>query len=175
MIQYLYEMRVFFIAIAMCFASFKNIKYLEIYFTKITFKFSQNMILWNIFDCLCLNLFRIPWTFSSAYEKFINQMKWGICSLRFHIAPSRFDLLTRWWSSDRLLFAWVNFYCRVQSRKWNCKVGIVAHCLWEENLGNITEVFINDSFGFIARSLWFCCPNSISKEKIVIQNHSFLR
>ena len=55
------------------------------------------------------------------------------------------------------------------------RLGIVAHCLWEENLGNITKVFINDFFGFIARSLWFRCLNSIAKEKIVIQNHSFLR
>ena len=55
------------------------------------------------------------------------------------------------------------------------RLGIVAHCLWEENLGNVTEVFGNDFCGFIAQSLWFRCPNSIPKEKIVIQNHSFLR
>ena len=41
--------------------------------------------------------------------------------------------------------------------------GIVAHRLWEENLGNVTKVFDNDSFGFIARSLRFCCPNAISE------------
>ena len=29
--------------------------------------------------------------------------------------------------------------------------GIIAHRLWEENLGNVTKV--NDSFGFNARSL----------------------
>ena len=28
--------------------------------------------------------------------------------------------------------------------------GIVAHRLWEENLGNITEVIVTDSFGFVA-------------------------
>ena len=53
--------------------------------------------------------------------------------------------------------------------------GIVAHCLREENLGNVTEVIFTDSFGFVARSLRFCCPNFIPKEKIVIQNYSFLR
>ena len=41
--------------------------------------------------------------------------------------------------------------------------GIVAHRLWEENLGNVTEVFVNDSFGFIAQSLRFHCPNAISE------------
>ena len=55
------------------------------------------------------------------------------------------------------------------------RYGIVAHRLWEENLGNVSEVFVKDSFGFIARSLWFFCPNFIPKEKIVIQNYSFLR
>ena len=30
---------------------------------------------------------------------------------------------------------------------------IVAYRLWEENLGNATKVFVNDSFGFDARSL----------------------
>ena len=39
--------------------------------------------------------------------------------------------------------------------------GIIAHRLWEENLGNITEVFVNDSFRFVARSLWFWCPTDI--------------
>ena len=28
--------------------------------------------------------------------------------------------------------------------------GIVAHRLWEENLGNITEVIVTNSFGFVA-------------------------
>ena len=41
--------------------------------------------------------------------------------------------------------------------------GIVAHRLWEENLGNITEVFINDSYRIIAQTLWFCCQNTISE------------
>ena len=36
-------------------------------------------------------------------------------------------------------------------------------------MGNITKVIVTDSFGFVARSLWFCCPNFIPKEKIVIQ------
>ena len=54
-------------------------------------------------------------------------------------------------------------------------LGIVAHCLWEENLGNVTEVFVNSFFWFIAQSLWFRCPKFIPEEKIVIQNHSFLR
>ena len=53
--------------------------------------------------------------------------------------------------------------------------GIVVHRLWEENLGYETEVIVTDSFGFIAQSLRFCCPNFIPKEKIVIQNYSFLR
>ena len=30
-------------------------------------------------------------------------------------------------------------------------------------MGNITEVSVNDSFGFVAQSLWFCCPNAISE------------
>ena len=55
------------------------------------------------------------------------------------------------------------------------RYGIVTHRLWEENLGNVTEVIVTDSFGFVAQSLWFCCPNFIPKEKIVIQNYSFLR
>ena len=38
--------------------------------------------------------------------------------------------------------------------------GIVAHGLWEENLGNVTEVIVTDSFVFVARSLRFCCPKS---------------
>ena len=50
--------------------------------------------------------------------------------------------------------------------------GIVAHRLWEENLGNITEVFVNDSFGFVARSLQFCCLNAISKRNNL--NYPFL-
>ena len=41
--------------------------------------------------------------------------------------------------------------------------GIVAHCLWEENLGNITKVFVNDSFRIIAQTLRFCCQNTISE------------
>ena len=55
------------------------------------------------------------------------------------------------------------------------RYGIVTHRLWEENLGNVTEVIVTDSFGFVAQSLWFCCPNFIPKEKIVIENYSFLR
>ena len=43
--------------------------------------------------------------------------------------------------------------------------GIIAHRLWEENLGNITEVFVNYSFVFIARSLWFRCPNAAYLKK----------
>ena len=39
-------------------------------------------------------------------------------------------------------------------------LGIVAHHLWEENLGNVTEVFVNDSFQIVAR---FCCPNSLGR------------
>ena len=31
--------------------------------------------------------------------------------------------------------------------------GIVAHRLWEENLGNVTKVLVNDSFGFVAQTL----------------------
>ena len=31
--------------------------------------------------------------------------------------------------------------------------GIVAHLLWEENLGNVTEVIVTDSFGFVAQTL----------------------
>ena len=31
--------------------------------------------------------------------------------------------------------------------------GIVAHRLWDENLGNGTKVIVTDSFGFIAQSL----------------------
>ena len=50
-----------------------------------------------------------------------------------------------------------------QSQNETTRHGIIAHCLWEENLGNITEVFVKDSFGFVARSLWFCCPNAISE------------
>ena len=41
--------------------------------------------------------------------------------------------------------------------------GIVAHRFWEENLGNVTEVIVTDSFGFVARSLWFRCRNTISE------------
>ena len=32
--------------------------------------------------------------------------------------------------------------------------GIFTNCLWEENLGNITKVFINDSLGIVAQTLW---------------------
>ena len=42
-------------------------------------------------------------------------------------------------------------------------VARVAHRLWEENLGNLTKVFVNDSFGFVARSFRFCCPNATSE------------
>ena len=37
--------------------------------------------------------------------------------------------------------------------------GIIAHRLWEKNLGNVTKVFVNNSFEFIAQTLWFCFPN----------------
>ena len=30
---------------------------------------------------------------------------------------------------------------------------MVAHRLWEENLGNVTEVCVNNSFGFVAQTL----------------------
>ena len=46
--------------------------------------------------------------------------------------------------------------------------GIVAHRLWEENLGNITEVFVNDSFRFVARSLWFHCTKELVMMTLVI-------
>ena len=52
---------------------------------------------------------------------------------------------------------------------------IVAHRLWEENLGNVIAVIVTDSFGFVTRSLQFYCPSFIPKEKIAIQNYSFLR
>ena len=58
--------------------------------------------------------------------------------------------------------------CRVVGRNHvneTARHGIVAHRLWKENLGNITEIFVNDSFGFVARSLWFHCPNAISERK----------
>ena len=41
--------------------------------------------------------------------------------------------------------------------------GIITHHQWEENLGNVTKVILTDSFGFVARSLWFRCPNAISE------------
>ena len=41
--------------------------------------------------------------------------------------------------------------------------GIIAHHLWEENLGNITDVFVNDSFGIVARTLCFHYLNPISE------------
>ena len=41
--------------------------------------------------------------------------------------------------------------------------GIVAHRLWEENLGNVNAVFVNNSFRFVARSLLFRCPKAISE------------
>ena len=37
---------------------------------------------------------------------------------------------------------------------------IVAHRLWEENLENIIEVFVNNSFGIVPQ---FCCPNSLGR------------
>ena len=30
-----------------------------------------------------------------------------------------------------------------------------------KNLGNVTKVFVNDSFGIVARTIWFCFPNSL--------------
>ena len=39
--------------------------------------------------------------------------------------------------------------------------GIIAHRLWEENLGNVTKLFVNHSFGFVACR--FYCPNAISE------------
>ena len=39
--------------------------------------------------------------------------------------------------------------------------GIVARHLLEKNLGNLTTVFVNDSFGIVTRTLWFCFPNSL--------------
>ena len=41
---------------------------------------------------------------------------------------------------------------------------ILAHRLLEENLGNVTKVIVTDSFGFVARSLQFCCPNYPKRE-----------
>ena len=38
--------------------------------------------------------------------------------------------------------------------------GIVARRLLEKNLGNLTNVFINNSFGIVAR---FCCPKSYQR------------
>ena len=37
---------------------------------------------------------------------------------------------------------------------------VIAHRLWEENLGNMTKVFVNNSFGFVAR---FSYPNSLGR------------
>ena len=31
--------------------------------------------------------------------------------------------------------------------------GIIAHRIWEENLGNVTEIIVTDSFGFVAQTL----------------------
>ena len=40
------------------------------------------------------------------------------------------------------------------------RLGIVVHCLWGENLGNVTKVFVNNPlglfpkvFGFVAQTL----------------------
>ena len=43
--------------------------------------------------------------------------------------------------------------------------GIIAHCLWEENLGNITKAFGNVSFRIVARTL---------SQKGMILNYYFL-
>ena len=40
------------------------------------------------------------------------------------------------------------------------RYGIVTHRLWEENLGNVTEVSLNNSFGIIA---WVCYPNFLER------------
>ena len=51
---------------------------------------------------------------------------------------------------------------RAQSHRPKCKAcGIDAHHLWRENLGNVTEVFVNDLFGIVARTLRVCFPNSL--------------
>ena len=39
--------------------------------------------------------------------------------------------------------------------------GIVARRLLEKNLGNLTNIFVNDSFGIVTRTIWFCFPNSL--------------
>ena len=90
------------------------------------------------------------------------------------------QIISRFHKSALILFT-QKFWC-LKSQTWDYFIGrnhvnettrhsIVAHRLWKENLGNVTKVIVTNSFGFVARSLQFCCP----KEKIVIQNYSFLR
>ena len=79
------------------------------------------------------------------------------------------------WKNNRILTIWDLILFGRNYVNETVRLGIIAHCLWEQNLGNVTEVFVNDFFRFIARSLWFRCPKFIPNEKIVSQNHYFLR
>ena len=62
------------------------------------------------------------------------------------------------------LFNFVSTHGRNQVNE-TARHGIIAHRLWEENLGNITKVFVNDSFGIVAQTL---------SQKGLILNYYFL-
>ena len=82
------------------------------------------------------------------------------------------QIISRFHKSALILFT-QKFWC-LKSQTWDYFIGcnhanetarhsIVAHRHWEENLGNVTKVILTDSFGFVARSLRFRCPNAISE------------
>merc|ERR1739836_78928 len=61
---------------------------------------------------------------------------------------------------------------RVQSRKRNRKAWDHCPSSLGVKFGKHNQCLLNDSFGIIAQSLRFCCPNSISERNNL--NYSFL-
>ena len=53
--------------------------------------------------------------------------------------------------------------------------GIVAHRLWGENLGNLTEVILTDSFGFVAEVFSFVSQtlSQNSNPKLILSEIAF--
>ena len=89
-----------------------------------------------------------------------------ICQVERPGNSSKTEKSERYYNPN-LLFSYGHWYTWNLGRNHvneTARLGIVAHCFWEENLGNVTEVFVNDSFGFVAQSLQFCSPNYPKRE-----------
>ena len=49
--------------------------------------------------------------------------------------------------------------------KETVRYGIVAHCLWEENLGNVNAVIVTDFFGFSLPEAFSFVAQTLSQKR----------